>query len=227
MMTNLASARHELSTTTIEQLDSFNEKLEQNVSVIPSLPSTTTTTKKRTANKTEDGDEEGEDAESITSDPTELWHRDVATQTISEEEGLGLNSTNPNESEEKTKKNDPLKTVSEHEQRIKTLATRLREYQGVESDSIKNENGTRNRIVDLHSYLDALTYGSQSSRGYGYGIFNTVNIDGSTTSSTAGIPKSEEDAISNFRSEIRGFKGALLSARNFPAGSTARRVTGR
>lgn len=33
-----------------------------------------------------------------------------------------------------------------------------------------------------------------------------------------GMAKAEEDAISSFKSEIRGVKGALLSARNFPSG---------
>lgn len=39
---------------------------------------------------------------------------------------------------------------------------------------------------------------------------------------TTGMAKAEEDAIASFKSEIRGVKGALLSARNFPAGGVAR-----
>ena len=47
-----------------------------------------------------------------------------------------------------------------------------------------------------------------------------------TGSGTAtGVGRGEEDAITNFKSEIRGVKGALLSARNFPS-SRGGRISG-
>lgn len=59
----------------------------------------------------------------------------------------------------------------------------------------------------------------------GYGAFSSPGFD-SSGAAAVGVGRSEEDAISSFKSEIRGVKGALLSARNFPAGGAARRGVG-
>ena len=39
--------------------------------------------------------------------------------------------------------------------------------------------------------------------------------------------KAEDDAIAGFKAEIRGVKGALLSARNFPSSGRTPRMYGR
>jgi hypothetical protein len=65
----------------------------------------------------------------------------------------------------------------------------------------------------MHYYLDSLIY-SNPTYSTGYGSWSSSSS--STNSSAMGVAKSEEDAISGFRSEIRGVKGALLSAKNFP-----------
>ena len=230
MMANLASARHELAQTTLEKLAGFNEKLEQNVSVIPPHALSSSSLSAATRSKGNKGDskdddeeekeeEEDEDVESLTSDPTELWHRDVATQTTESASGSAQESQK-DEGNSEQKGPDPLATVTSQQQRIKHITARLSEYQDADTESTSLENGTRNRIVELHTYLDGLAYSAgsfTSSRAFSSFANGVEGV---------GVPKNEEDAIANFRSEIRGFKGALLSARNFPAGGYARKGLG-
>ena len=214
MMANLTGARHELARTTSEKLKGFNEKLEQNVSVVPAYASSASALARANVDG-QDGNEDG-DVESITSDPIELWHRDVATQT-SDSDIAAQQGPNDN-GEQQRKEPDPLATVSSQQQRIQDITARLRKYQDADTESVTEENSTRNRIVELHTYLSGLSYNNGAfSAARGYGI-----VDASRSSPD--VPKSEEDAIVSFRSEIRAFKGALLSARNFPAGNYPRKL---
>ena len=74
MLATLTDARLDLAGTTEENLKKLNEKLEQNVTRLP--PSLLAS--KSTAPSISDAED---DVESITSDPTELFHRDIGTQT--------------------------------------------------------------------------------------------------------------------------------------------------
>lgn len=201
MLANLTSARHELASTATENLKKLNEKLEQNVSVIPP---------QLTAGKPAD-DASSEDDDSITSDPTELFHRDVATQTSQD---LEQTATKPKEDGEAVP--DPTATVNAHVKRIETLSSQLREFADTEKNSSGVEDSARTGLNELHHYLDSLIY---SKPGYGpvsgYGVYGSHGMDGN--GAAAGMAKGEEDAITGFKAEIRGVKGALLSARNFPA----------
>jgi hypothetical protein len=67
----------------------------------------------------------------------------------------------------------------------------------------------KNIVVDLQGYLEDLMYGRRG------GSFHW--------NSTAKAP---EDEIEKVKKEIRGVKGALLSARNFPAASVGRARVG-
>lgn len=223
MLSNLTNARHELAQTTQEKLRNLNAKLEQNVSIIPPHLSIHPTGYPASDDEEE---EDGDDATSFTSDPTELWHRDVATQT-----SLDCLSSPSVENLADTitasaAKPDPTEKVTSHVERLGSINSRLREYMDSEKQSISLEDGVCNRLTDLHTYLDGLIYGgSYYSAATGYGVFSTPGLE-SISSASVGVRKDEEDAISNFRSEIRGFKGALLSARNFPAGGTRRSIAG-
>ncbi|PLB55717.1 putative peroxisomal membrane anchor protein [Aspergillus steynii IBT 23096] len=199
MLANLTSARHDLAQTASENLQKLNDKLEQNVSVIP--PQLTA----RKAN-----DESSEDSESITSDPTELFHRDVATQTSDLEQAQSKSK------EDGEAVPDPTATVNTHVKRIEILKSHLREFADTEKQSSSVDDSARTGLNELHHYLDGLIY---SKPGYGpvtgYGVYSSPGMDSSGTAT--GVGKGEEDAISSFKSEIRGVKGALLSARNFPS----------
>lgn len=203
MLANLTTARHDFSQNTLENLHKLNENLERNVSTIP--PQLASQPNQET------GADEGEDAESVTSDPTELFHRDVATQTSPQD-------LKPPPSQEPAEKPSPTTTVTSHLKRLESINTHLRDFAGAETDSAVVDDTMRTSLKDLHYYLDGLIYSNPS---YGpvssYGTWNSPGVSGSSSGKAGGVDKSEEDAISSFRSEIRGVKGALLSARNFPS----------
>lgn len=202
MLANLTSARHELATTAQENLQKLNEKLEKNVSVIPPH---------LTARKTHpDGDED--DTDSVTSDPTELFHRDMGTQTtpdVSPTPEITAATGNPYDA--------PLEAVNHHMTRLDSIQSQLKEIADLEKDSGSYDDSMRSRFTDLHHYLDGLIYAAPTYTAAGsYGLY-TGNTSSGLDSSSTGVGKAEDDAIASFKAEIRGVKGALLSARNFPA----------
>ncbi|GLB04199.1 hypothetical protein AtubIFM57258_009915 [Aspergillus tubingensis] len=212
MLSNLTSARQELASTATSNLQKLNEKLEQNVSVIPE------SLKNKTANT--EIDSSSTDTESITSDPTELFHRDVATQTATSDFAATYN--NNKTGTDKDSLADPTAAVTDHLKRLESIRSQLRECSDTEKESSTLDSGMRTRLNELHHYLDGLIY---SKPGFnplsGYGMYSTPGMDSGSGAAT-GVGKGEEDAIANFRAEIRGVKGALLSARNFPAGRGGR-----
>ncbi|KAL2872788.1 peroxisomal membrane protein PEX14 [Aspergillus lucknowensis] len=213
MLASLTDARHDLANTAEANLKKLNEKLEQNVSQIP--PSLVSN--KSTISPPRDISDE-EDTESITSDPTELFHRDIGTQT-SQDLANPPPSTST-DTQEQPAPSTPATVVTTHQERLESIGSHLRDLADTQSQSSTLYDTTRSRISDLQRYLDNLTY-SKSSFPYsattGYGMYSTPGLDPGSGAMT-GVGKSEEDAISSFRAEIRGVKGALLSARNFPSG---------
>ncbi|KAE8147756.1 peroxisomal membrane anchor protein conserved region-domain-containing protein [Aspergillus avenaceus] len=211
MLANLTSARHDLAQTADENLRKLNEKLEQNVSTIP--PQLTSRRVQSAGSTTDD------DTESLTSDPAELFHRDVAVQTSDDIGRNSLSSSAPNTADEAAF--DPAAAVNTHVKRLEVLRSHLQEFSDSEKQSSSSDNNVRTSLNELHHYLDGLLY---SKSGYGpatgYGAYSSPAFDSSNNA--AGLGKGEEDAISSFKSEIRGVKGALLSARNFPGGRGAR-----
>jgi hypothetical protein len=208
MLANLTSARHELATTAEDNLQKLNEKLEKTVSVIP--PQLTA----RKAKANSDEEEEANDTDSITSDPTELFHRDVATQTSPEPTPAPI-TTNPINSADSAIAT-PTTAVNNHVSRIQSITSQLRGIIDSENDASSLDGKMRTGLSDLHHYCDGLIYSSPAySTGSTYGVWNATHTSGSDNNS--GLRKAEEDAISGFRADIRGVKGALLSARNFPA----------
>lgn len=215
MLANLTSARHDFAQTTQENLHKLNEKLEQTVSVIP--PSLAA----GQSNKDADADED-DDTDSVTSDPTELFHRDVATQTTPQDLAKKEDGQTDGKDDEENKKPTPTEAVNGHLKRLETISSHLREFADAETGSNTSDETMRSSLRDLHYYLDGLTYSNPS---YGstssYGTWSSPSVDSSSSLKT-GVDKSEEEAMASFRSEIRGVKGALLSARNFPSGRGAR-----
>ncbi|KAJ5506344.1 Peroxisome membrane anchor protein Pex14p N-terminal [Penicillium expansum] len=205
MLANLTSARHELAATAETNLHKLNEKLEKTVSVIPA---------ELTARKNKPySDEEDDDASSITSDPTELFHRDVATQTSPEPTPV-TSATGPVNSADSAAFS-PSTAVNNHVSRVESITSKLREIVNSEKDASTLDDSMRSRLTELHHYCDGLIYsGPTYSTGTTYGAWNS-NTSGSNDSSS--MRKAEDEAIAGFRADIRGVKGALLSARNFPA----------
>ncbi|PYH99577.1 hypothetical protein BO71DRAFT_394058 [Aspergillus ellipticus CBS 707.79] len=205
MLANLTSARQELASTATTNLKKLNEKLEKTVSVIPpSLQNPKSTT-----------DPTSDDTDSVTSDPTELFHRDVATQTTTSD--FAPTTTIPT-----TQESDPTAKVKTHLTRLESITSQLRDFSATEKDSGALDNTMRTSLNELHHYLDGLIHGKAGFNPLaGYGAYSTPGLDSGSGAAT-GVGKAEEDAIAGFRAEIRGVKGALLSARNFPAGRGGR-----
>lgn len=205
MLASLTAARHDLATTAQENLQKLNEKLEQNVSVIPAH---------LTARKA-DADESTEDNDSVTSDPTELFHRDIGTQTTPSVTPPSLSFSNDNVDPAIMA---PVAAVNNHMSRIQSIQAQLREAGDAEKDSSSLDDSLRTRLTDLHHYLDGLIYAAPTytAAGSAYGLYNAGRTGGPDGSAT-GLRKAEDEAIAGFKAEIRGVKGALLSARNFPA----------
>ncbi|KAI1923951.1 hypothetical protein LOZ66_004263 [Ophidiomyces ophidiicola] len=204
MIASLTEARQELAETTKRNLSTLNDKLEKNVSTIP--PSAIT------IRRTEPS-EEDEETDSITSDPTELFHRDIATQTGPELEKLP--TAQPSTSEPVDARSDAERALDNHVSRIKSLSSQLHDVLYSETQTDSAYTNTKDRLSDLQTYLDSLTYSSPAYLSSSlYGAYGDDSRDGKS-----GMSNGEADAISAFRAEVRSAKGVLLSARNFPAGS--------
>ncbi|CAG8931425.1 unnamed protein product [Penicillium salamii] len=193
MLASLTSARHELASTAEENLQKLNSKLEQTVSVIPP---------QLTARKPYESDDD-----SVTSDPTELFHRDMATQT-SPEHTLPAGVVNSADVITPTTK------VNDHVSRFESITSQLRGIVESENDASALDDTMRTGLTELHHYCDTLIYSAPAySSGSTYGVWNS----NTGANDNSGLRKGEDEAIAGFRADIRGVKGALLSARNFPA----------
>jgi hypothetical protein len=212
MLRSLGDARHELAETALTNLSTLNEKLENNVSTIPARP--------LSLEKIAEDDEVDDETESITSDPTEVFHRDIATQTTPE---LLNDSTSTFGTSSTETENNPHKVVDSHKQTLAKITSHLQDFVSDHTTSGELDDTMRNRVSDLQSYLDGLKYSSYNSYLSNNNLYNnSYNYSvGGDTSRGVGNRSKEEDAISAFRAEIRGVKGALLSARNFPSGRPA------
>ena len=200
MIANLTSARHDLAETANENLRKLNEKLEENVSTIPPHHSS-------------DAAAEGDDSDSITSDPTELFHRDVGTQTTPE----ALEASLSESADKSTPK--PTEKVLSHVERLETIRSHLSEFAESESKSSNADDSVRTSLNEMRHYLDGLMYTRPAYNASGFGMYGSMDSGSGTAT---GVGRGEEDAISGFKSEIRGVKGALLSAKNFPSGRGGR-----
>ncbi|OJD26841.1 hypothetical protein ACJ73_01762 [Blastomyces percursus] len=207
MLADLSRARHELAETARRNLCTLNENLEKTVSSIPTVAQSSSQQNQQSVD---------DDAASNASDPTELFHRDIATQTSPD---LLTSATPP----VMDGLSSPEKTVDAHVDRLQSISSRLTDYLSEEDTSGIIHGGTEKSLGELKNYLDGLIYSNPSSYlgSNLYGIYNDTS--GSMRSDgTFGGASKEEDAIAAFKAEIRSVKGTLLSARNFPAGGGAR-----
>ncbi|KAG9895611.1 hypothetical protein KCU94_g11312, partial [Aureobasidium melanogenum] len=140
------------------------------------------------------------DTDSITSDPTELFHRDVGTQTSP---SLSRRTSLSSDTEVVKPDTVPLKQAT----RLDILKSHLSELlEGAESNG--TSNGTlQTSVSETRHYLDGLYYTPPS---YSWNADNTLNA--------SNAPKDKQpDAAVTLKAEIRGVKGVLLSAKRFPS----------
>nr|WOD46228.1 hypothetical protein [Trichoderma atroviride] len=176
MVEKQTSARIDLHETTSKKLDSILTQLESTVSVVPSY-------NKSGANATSS---EAEDVD----DPSEMFHRDIGTQTTSP---LASSSKGKDEAQSKLQAD-----------RLSKLAKSLT---GLTNDYKKQSTDSENVKAFLDTFrdeLDTMTYGNQTE------IFGAYDINKKKKKNDS------EDEIRKVRDNIRRIKGVLLSARTFP-----------
>ncbi|KAF2865325.1 peroxisomal membrane anchor protein conserved region-domain-containing protein [Massariosphaeria phaeospora] len=188
MSDTLTVSRHDFAAHAREQLEEFNKRLGDVVSIDPAngLPA-------KLADMADDVSE-------ADSDPTELFHRDYGTQTTpSLSRRPSVSSTH-----------DDNSVVTGHENRLKILTSHLKELEASRANDNASSDSLKTKLSDFTMYLSELTYQSQHSSGmggfYGGNYALPRGKDGT------------EDPIDVLKSDIRAVKGVFLSARNFPAG---------
>ncbi|KAL7928683.1 peroxisomal membrane anchor protein conserved region domain-containing protein [Trichoderma chlorosporum] len=175
MVEQLTSARIDLHETTANRLDSIVARLESTVSVVPSYKSSG-------ANAASEATE--------SEDPSEMFHRDIGTQTSF--------PNSPSSSSLRGKEEAQSKAQAD---RLSKLAKSLK---GLTDDFKKQSNESQDIKVLLDVFrddLDNMTYGHHAEL---FGNFDKKK------------KKDSEDEIRKVRDNIRRIKGVLLSARTFP-----------
>ncbi|THV74388.1 hypothetical protein D6D29_08923 [Aureobasidium pullulans] len=192
MADNLNDARHDLFEHTIDHVSEFNDKLSKLVSTVPSSVKSLPQTPAEFADF---------DNESVTSDPTELFHRDVGTQTSP---SLSRRPSVASDIEVIRPDTVPLKQTN----RLEIMESHISEIlEGSESNGASNQT-LQESISETRHYLDGLYYTPPS---YSWNADNSLN--------TSGTSKDKQpDAAVALKAEIRGVKGVLLSAKRFPSG---------
>jgi hypothetical protein len=184
MVASLSESRHDFYSHSQSKVDDFNARLSNLVSKVPDL------SKDQDGNRPTDSD----DLDSITSDPTELYHRDMGTQTDINPPSTSHKSTTPSSS-------DSLASLTT----LNSLTTHLNTLL---DSTAKNATTAQERITSiqtLRNYLDTLCYASS-----GLSTWNT-------TVDKNGANGKSEDAVEELKKEIRNVKGVLLSAKRFPS----------
>jgi hypothetical protein len=138
MTQNLTEARHDFAAHTQEQLEEFNKRLGESVSVDPA-------TKAKT--KASDAPDDISEADS---DPTELYHRDYGTQTTP------ALSRRPS-----VAGTDPEPVVTGHENRLRIIKSHLQELEATRTNDKASADSLKTKVSDLTSYLSEMSYQNQ------------------------------------------------------------------
>lgn len=184
MLETLTEARHELADKTLEDLEKLNEKLETMVSHVPYIASSAVKRQQ----------EQDDEIESIDSDPTELFHRDVAVQTTP---GLSRSSSAVSLTQTTL---DP--TIAQA-QRLSGLSYSLRTLVQSMDHSNDNDKRLQKSMDSFQQYLNVLDSSAYNSNSP-YTAPNNEKIS------------NRQNEAQKFKQEIRTLKGAFLSSRNFP-----------
>lgn len=139
-------------------------------------------------------DLDGSDLDSASSDPARFFSRTIATQTSPH---LSRSSSSISLSEKKTSPSAVV-THASHMSRIHELLSDLKDADSGASNPVRDNVGA------LRDYLHNLPSG------------------GRTGSTGGSVAIKNDDGVAKVKAEIKSVKGTLLSARNFPAGTTSR-----
>ena len=155
MLESLTSARHDLFSITQKNLDDMLDKLENNVSTIPSGPL-----------KEIVGDEDDTSSDETIEDPAQLFNRTIGTQTSP------LGSTTPASSDTSLA---PATTLASLQERtLESLHTSLSALIPSDKESSNNDKA-RDQIYLLRNYLDRLQYPMLQAPGLAESKEDAVN----------------------------------------------------
>lgn len=199
MIGSLSEARQEFATHTHTRIEDFNERLSKIVSKLPE------------PNPEPQAESDVDEVESITSDPTELFHRDMGTQTSPKAShpasDAGISTTDgAAKSDAVTRQANGLAIIKEHLNEI---------LEGVDKQGSSKQQ-CEDSVNRLKHYLDTLMFSSPTPS---LGMWPGSDANQARSAKT--------DAVEELKKEIRGVKGVLLSAKRFPAASTANLGVGR
>lgn len=185
MSDSLTESRHDFALHSGSKVDEFNERLAKLVSRIPEANA-------KEASTQADG---GPDDNSEISDPTELFHRDMGTQTSPAASRSSSDSGIDGRAKSKVDlRTHEMSSIQAH------LAEMLRQSESLETVNQR----TQAKMSDLQLYVDTLMYTSPSINSWSQNDKAWKEGD------------KKEDLIEEFKKEIRGVKGVLLSAKRFP-----------
>lgn len=194
MLQTLTEARHELAEGTKEDLEKLNSKLESVVSHVPYIAS-------GAALQRQKEQEKEDDLESIDSDPTELFHRDIATQTSPQR---SRSNSSSNFLADKSA-SDP---TAQQTTRLKNLHADLSSLLS-STNTHFSQDRLKERVAEFQGVLDKM-----DSSFNPFTVDYTFNYPDDSSKNKQSNTKDNE--ISKFKAEIRSLKGAFLSSRNFP-----------
>ena len=205
MTESLSAARQDFHSHSQSKIEEMNKRLESIVSVDPALGML-----KAREDQLQDASS-ATDAASEDSDPTELFHRDIGTQTMTED----LPKRPWSESSSHSEIPQTFTEVQQRQlDRIKSAAATLA------SDTLSSESQAvyefRTISEMLREQLEAITFPATSDGG-SFGIGNS-SAGFSNLYGTDSTSKKESSEFGKMKNEIRSLKGSLLSARSFPAG---------
>jgi hypothetical protein len=199
MSLSLSAARHDFAQHSQSKLDEMNERLAKLVSKIPSAPPTSS-------------EAAIEEDDSETSDPTELYHRDIGVQTSplpSRRPSSSFSSLPGFESQGTSSKKDAL---THSLTALQIMQSHLSEMLA-RAENLEQPNKDRQESVNkLRTYLDNLMFAYPSA----YGMWSPTGAGGFAGEEGSKEEKEKEDVIEEVKKEIRGVKGVLLSAKRFP-----------
>ncbi|PFH60147.1 hypothetical protein XA68_11389 [Ophiocordyceps unilateralis] len=177
MIDDQTEARAELHATAGYKLLALLSILEKSVSVIPSGAA---------------GQFTHADVASDAEDPSEMFHRDVGTQTsLPVSPAVSRSAAESQFERQADRLSEAVRTLSD-----------LKDQYRSQSDDLE---GLRTLLDVVRDDLDSMTYGSKAQGLGGFEMYGTVRR------------VEPEDEIRKVRDNIRRVKGILLSARSFPS----------
>ncbi|KIW77366.1 hypothetical protein Z517_09812 [Fonsecaea pedrosoi CBS 271.37] len=215
MIESLTEARHDLAETAKTDLETLNKKLESTVSHIPYIPSSTVLQQQ----KAQDDDD---DVESVDSDPTELFHRDVATQTSPRPSRAMSFSSFPDN--DHLYAQDPTTSQSS---RLRSLHSTLFSLLNSQNNSYSQDR-LKDSVSGFQAVIDKLEASHNPFQVDFMGSFSSYSGPGTSTATGTDNKQKKQTPVNEatkFRNEIRALKGALLSSRNFPTARPAQPFT--